>query len=286
MSVLPDPGNLNVLAVANLRVRFPGATGPVTVVDGVDLSIGRGERFGLVGESGSGKTVTMLGILGLIDPPGEVTADTIGFAGQRVDPGVPASFRAVRGRIVTLVMQDPLTSLSPLFSIGDQLVETLRHRFAAGRREARREAAALLTAVGIPDPVARLDSYPHQLSGGMRQRVAIALALACRPSLLIADEPTTALDATIRAQVMELLLRLAAEREMAIALITHDFGLLAGFATRVAVMYAGRLVEYGPVEDLFARPAHPYTRALLAAQPRIAGARRERLPAIPGQPPD
>ncbi|MGH7004888.1 MAG: oligopeptide/dipeptide ABC transporter ATP-binding protein, partial [Alphaproteobacteria bacterium] len=208
--------------------------------------------------------------LGLIDPPGEVTADTIGFAGQRVDPGVPASFRAVRGRIVTLVMQDPLTSLSPLFSIGDQLVETLRHRFAAGRREARREAAALLTAVGIPDPVARLDSYPHQLSGGMRQRVAIALALACRPSLLIADEPTTALDVTIQAQILDLLKALQKDRGMAMMLITHDLGVVAQVADRVAVMYAGQIVEQADRELFIHSPAHPYSQKLFNSVPAIS----------------
>jgi oligopeptide/dipeptide ABC transporter ATP-binding protein len=183
-------------------------------------------------------------------------------------------------------MQDPLTSLSPVFSIGDQIVETIRNRRHLRPHAAREQAVELLAAVGLPDPRRRISDYPHQLSGGMRQRVAIALALACEPALLIADEPTTALDVTIRAQVIELLLQLSDERGMAILLITHDFGMLAGFAEWIAVMYAGRIVEQGPVDALYAAPTHPYTAALLASQPRISGARHLRLDPIPGHPPD
>lgn len=281
-SASPTP----VLEVRNLRVAFPGLDGPVPVVDGVSFAVGRGQRFGIVGESGSGKSLSVLAALGLVDPPAVVAADRIAVNGHEVRPADPGSFRAVRGRDAALVMQDPLTSLSPVFSVGDQVAETLRYRQGLKGRAAAREAVALLAAVGIPDPEARRRAYPHELSGGMRQRVSIALALACRPAVLVADEPTTALDPTIRAQVMELLRALAAERRMAIAMITHDFGLLAGFAEAVAVLYAGRVVERALVEDVYARPAHPYTAALIAAQPRLDAPRRDRLRAIPGQPPD
>lgn len=275
-----------VLEVRNLRIAFPGDSGAVTVVDGIDLTVRRGQRFGIVGESGSGKSLSMLAVLGLVDPPAQVSAEGIRINGHDVRPGEPGSFRAVRGREVALVMQDPLTSLSPVFSVGEQLTETLRYRQGLGRRAACGEALALLDAVGIPDPTTRMRAYPHQLSGGMRQRVAIALALACRPALLIADEPTTALDPTIRAQVMDLLRALSDRHDMAIVMITHDLGLLAGFAEEVAVMYAGRVVELAPVDALYARPAHPYTTALIASQPRLDAPLRRRLLAIPGQPPD
>ena len=275
-----------LLDIRNLRVRFPGPAGPVPVVDGVSFEIRPGQHFGLVGESGSGKSVTALSLLGLINPPGTVEADHIVLAGTTLRPGDHAAFQRVRGRDVALVMQDPLTSLSPVFSVGQQIIETIRHHRQLRPRLAREEAVELLAAVGISDPRARVDDYPHQLSGGMRQRVAIALALACQPALLIADEPTTALDVTIRAQVIELLLRLSDERDMAVLLITHDFGMLAGFAEVVGVMYAGRIVEQGPVNATYATPAHPYTAALLASQPRPRRPRLGRLNPIPGQPPD
>ncbi len=280
--VSPEP----VLEVRNLRVAFPGDAGAVTVVDGVDFSVARGQRYGVVGESGSGKSLSMLAALGLVDPPAQVSADGIRINGHDVHAADAGSFQAVRGRDVALVMQDPLTSLSPVFSVGEQVTETLRYRQGLGKRAASGEALALLNAVGIPDPAMRMRAYPHQLSGGMRQRVAIALALACRPSLLIADEPTTALDPTIRAQVMDLLRVLSDRHDMAIVMITHDFGLLAGFAEEVAVLYAGRVVERAPVDAIYARPAHPYTTALIASQPRLDAPLRRRLLAIPGQPPD
>jgi oligopeptide/dipeptide ABC transporter ATP-binding protein len=275
-----------VLEVRNLTVRFPGGAGPVTVVDGVDLAVHTGERVGIVGESGSGKSVTLLSLLGLIDPPGEVGADLIRINGKELPAGDVAAFKRARGRDVALVMQDPLSALSPLFTVGNQLVETIRTRRPISPRDAAIEAVVLLDAVGIPDAPVRAHDYPHQLSGGMRQRVAIALALACEPVLLVADEPTTALDVTIRAQVIELLHRLSVERAMAVVMVTHDFGVLAGFADTLAVMYAGRVVEEGTTDAVYRDPVHPYTRALLASQPRISGPARGRLPVIPGQPPD
>ena len=275
-----------ILEVRGLSVRFPGGEGPVTVVDGVNLTVGRGERFAIVGESGAGKSLTLLSVLGLVDPPGEVRAELIRINGHDLDPNDHESFKRVRGRDVALVMQDPLAALSPVVSIGDQLVETIRVHRPAPRRAAQAEAIDLLHAVGIPDPQRRVRDYPHQFSGGMRQRVAIALALACDPPLLLADEPTTALDVTISAQVIDLLRRLSEERGMAVMMVSHDLGVLAGFAGALAVMYAGRVVEQGEVDHVYPNPAHPYTRALLASQPRIREAQRERLPVIPGQPPD
>ena len=275
-----------ILEVRGLSVRFPGAEGPVTVVDGVDLTVFPGERFAIVGESGSGKSLTLLSVLGLVDPPGEVRAELIRINGHDLDPNDHESFKRVRGRDVALVMQDPLAALSPVFSIGDQLVETIRVHRPAPRRAALAEAIDLLHAVGIPDPHRRVRDYPHQFSGGMRQRVAIALALACDPKLLLADEPTTALDVTISAQMIDLLRRLSEERGMAVVMVSHDLGVLAGFAEVLTVMYAGRIVEQGPVDRVYPDPAHPYTRALLASQPRIRESQRERLPVIPGQPPD
>jgi oligopeptide/dipeptide ABC transporter ATP-binding protein len=278
--------NAPILEVRGLSVRFPGANGPVTVVDGVDLTVFPGQRFAIVGESGSGKSVTLLSVLGLIDPPGEVRADLIRLNGHDLDPNDNETFKRVRGRDVALVMQDPLAALSPVFSIGDQLVETIRAHRPAPRRAALAEAIELLQAVDIPDPHRRVRDYPHQFSGGMRQRVAIALALACEPPLLLADEPTTALDVTISAQMIDLMRRLSEERGMAVVMVSHDLGVLAGFAGAMAVMYAGRVVEQGEVDRVYPNPAHPYTRALLASQPRIRESQRERLPVIPGQPPD
>jgi oligopeptide transport system ATP-binding protein len=275
-----------ILEVRNLTVRFPGPDGPVTVVDGVELTVFPGQRFAIVGESGSGKSLTLLSVLGLIDPPGQVSADLIRLNGHDLDPNDYESFKRVRGRDVALVMQDPLAALSPVFSIGDQLAETIRVHRPQSRRAALAEAVGLLEAVGIPDPARRARDYPHQFSGGMRQRVAIALALACDPPLLLADEPTTALDVTISAQVMDLLRRLSDERGMAVVMVSHDLGVLAGFASAMAVMYAGRVVEHGAVDRVYADPAHPYTRALLASQPRISESAQGRLPVIPGQPPD
>ena len=275
-----------ILEVRGLTVRFPGPTGPVTAVDGVDLTVFPGQRFAIVGESGSGKSLTLLSLLGLIDPPGAVSAELIRLNGHDLDPNDNETFKRVRGHDVALVMQDPLVALSPVYSIGDQLVETIRVHRKGSRRAALEEAIDLLNAVGIPDARQRVRDYPHQFSGGMRQRVAIALALACDPPLLLADEPTTALDVTISAQVIDLLRRLSRERGMAVVMVSHDLGVIAGFASAMAVMYAGRVVERGAVDRIYPDPAHPYTRALLASQPRIRESQRQRLQVIPGQPPD
>jgi oligopeptide/dipeptide ABC transporter ATP-binding protein len=274
-----------LLEVRDLRVRFETELGCVSAVDGLDLDIAQRQRFALVGESGSGKSATALAILGLIDPPGLMAAEQISFEGKDLTSLSDEQLRQIRGSRIGLVMQDPLGSLSPVFSIGEQIAETVRYHESARRAAAMSRAIELLAHVGIPDPRARARDYPHQLSGGMRQRVAIAIALVCDPTLLIADEPTTALDVTIQAQVLELLVRLSEERGMAVLLISHDLGVVAGFAERIAVMYAGHVVEQGAVDDVYYRPTHPYTLALLASQPGL-GARRGRLVSIPGNPPD
>ena len=258
----------------------------MVAVDGVDLAIERGGRFGLVGESGSGKSAALWSIVGLVDPPGTVTAERIAFEGVDMLRMGKQELRRLRGNRIGFVMQDPLAALSPVFSVGDQIVETIRCHERVARREARTRAVELLASVGIPHPDARVHDYPHELSGGMRQRVAIAIALACNPSLLIADEPTTALDVTIQAQVLDLLLKLSEERGMAVLVVTHDLGVIARFADEVAVMYAGRIVERGTVHTLLRTPRHPYTEALLVSQPRLDAARVRELASIPGAPPD
>ena len=257
----------------------------LTAVDDVSFDVHPGRRFAIVGESGSGKSVTALSILGLVDPPGQIEAGQILFRGQNLSSLSSKQLRRIRGREIGFVMQDPLASLSPVFSVGEQIVETIRCHENVGRRVATARAVELLKSVGIPDAERRTRDYPHQFSGGMRQRVAMAIAVACNPSLLIADEPTTALDVTIQAQVLELLGRLSREEGTAIVLITHDLGVVAGFADEVAIMYAGRIVERGTVDAIYARPQHPYTVALLASQPRRRKARTGRMTPILGQPP-
>ncbi len=258
----------------------------MVVVDGVNIRAFPRQRIGIAGESGSGKTLTALAILGLLDPPATVEAGTLMIQGRVVAPHERKAMRQVRGREIALVLQDPFTSLSPVYRVGDQLVETIRHHQQMTKSAAKAEALRLLQSTGIPDANQRFHSYPHQLSGGMRQRVALALALACQPRLLIADEPTTALDVTIQAEVMELLRRLVAEREMSAIVISHNLGLLASFADEIIIMYAGRIVEQGPVSAVYRAPRHPYTQALLASQPSMMAQRQARLAAIPGQPPD
>jgi oligopeptide/dipeptide ABC transporter ATP-binding protein len=275
-----------VLEVRDLAAAFETDAGTLVAVDGVSFDIAHGQRFGLVGESGSGKSVTALSVLGLVDAPGRVTAERVRFEGQDLLGLTRGALRKIRGRRIGYVMQDPLAALSPVYPVGEQIAETIREHERGGRRAAARRAVDLLERVGIPDPAARARDFPHQLSGGMRQRVAIAIALACNPSLLIADEPTTALDVTIQAQVLELLAELSASGGMAVLIITHDLGVIARFADELAVMYAGRIVERGAVEDVFARPAHPYTAALLASQPQLDGPRHDTLPTISGSPPD
>ncbi len=276
----------SVLEVENLRVSFPDAHGRrFNAVDGVTFSLARGETMALVGESGCGKTLTSLALLRLVPPPGRVEPDSIIRLGDtNVLDLEGEALRRIRGRRIGMIFQDPMTSLNPVFTAGDQIGEAIRAHFRVSRTEARERSLRLLQEVGIPDPTSRLDSYPHPLSGGMRQRVMIAIALAAEPEILVADEPTTALDVTVQAQILEVLDRLRASRGMAVLLITHDLGIVAGRADRVAVMYAGRIVEEAPTNRLFANPSHPYTQGLFASVPRIRGPVQRLMP-IPGSVP-
>jgi peptide/nickel transport system ATP-binding protein len=269
------------LDVRDLRVEFPTRRGTLTALDGVTFSIAPGEVLGVVGESGAGKSITGLAIIGLLEPPGRIAAGEVRLEGRRIDNLPPEEMRKLRGRKIGVIFQDPLTSLNPLYTIGRQLEETILAHLPMSKRDAHTRALALLGEVGIPAPAARYSHYPHQFSGGMRQRVVIALALAAEPRLLIADEPTTALDVSIQAQIIALLKRLAAERGAAVMLITHDMGVIAETAHRVAVMYAGRIVEVGSVRDVIHAPKHPYTVGLMGSIPRIA-AKRSRLVQIDG----
>ncbi len=270
-----------LLEIENLTVEFAGRMGTLRAVDRVSLAVEPGEVVGVVGESGSGKSVTMLAVMGLIAYPGRVSADRLVFAGQDLLAMAPAQRRRVTGKDVAMVFQEPMTSLNPCFTVGFQIMEALRIHEGGSRAQRRKRTIELLDQVGIPAPASRLGAFPHQLSGGMNQRVMIAMAIACNPKLLIADEPTTALDVTIQAQIIDLLLRLQRERGMALVLITHDMAVVAETAQRVVVMYAGQVVEQRAVDDLFAAPRHPYTRALLDALPERSD-ERGRLPTIPG----
>jgi peptide/nickel transport system ATP-binding protein len=262
-----------VLEVANLRVSFPGAAHRrFYPVDGVSFSLDRGEMLALVGESGCGKSLTSLSLLQLIPEPGRIEpGSSIRLGDTEVLALQGEALRRIRGRRVGMIFQDPMTSLNPVFTVQTQIVEGIRAHFKIPSSEARERALRLLQEVGIPDPVERLKAYPHQLSGGMRQRVMIAIALAAEPEILVADEPTTALDVTVQAQILEVLDHLRDKRGMAVLLITHDLGIVAGRADRVAVMYAGQIVEEAPTSRLFARPSHPYTQGLFASVPRIRG---------------
>jgi len=272
-----------ILQAKNLRVEFRTRRGTLVAVDDVSFSVARGEVLGVVGESGAGKSLTGLAIMGLLEAPGRLAAGEVWLEGQRIDRLPQAALRAIRGRRIGVVFQDPLGSLNPLFTIGEQLEETIRTHLGLAGKELRQRALALLAEVGIPAPQARFHHYPHQFSGGMRQRVVIALALAAEPILLIADEPTTALDVSMQAQIIALIKRVARERGAAVMLITHDMGVIAETADRVAVMYAGRIVEIGTVRDVLHAPRHPYTAGLMASIPRIAaGAGRSRLAQIEG----
>jgi oligopeptide/dipeptide ABC transporter ATP-binding protein len=275
-----------LLEVSDLRITFPhGADGISTPVDGVSFRIDRGETLALVGESGSGKSLTSLALLKLVPPPGRIdSASSILLDGEEVLSLEGERLRAIRGGKIGLVFQDPNTSLNPVLTVGYQVLEAVTAHRKLPRKEAKERVIALLDEVGIPDPAGRYDAYPHQLSGGLRQRVMIAIALAGEPDLLVADEPTTALDVTVQAQILELLDRLKAGRAMATLLITHDLGVVAGRADRVAVMYAGQLVEEGPTTAIFKTPGHPYTRALLKSMPRLKGP-IGKLESIPGQVP-
>ncbi len=279
-------GPAPVLDVSDLRTVFATRDGAVHAVNGVSFSIRPGELLGVVGESGSGKSVTMMSLMGLLpSPPAMITGGSILYQGREVRDMTPRQLRDLRGGEIGFVFQDPMTSLNPVFTVGYQLVEPIRVHMGLSKAAARSRAAELLALVGIPDARARLDDYPHQFSGGMRQRVMIAIALSCDPKLLIADEPTTALDVTIQAQILEIVRELRHRLGMGIIWITHDLGLVAGIADRVMVMYAGQVVEHGPVSAIFADPQHPYTRALLGTVPSVTGPREKRLRTIEGQPP-
>jgi oligopeptide/dipeptide ABC transporter ATP-binding protein len=280
---MTDSNTEPLLAVRNLTTAFDLPSGPVPAVDEVSFEIRAGETLGLVGESGSGKSVTALSIMRLVQPPGRIAGGTIRFKGRDLLSLSESDMRHVRGAEIALIFQEPMTALNPVFTIGDQIAETLLVHRRATRRDARAKAIDLLAAVRIPDAAARIDDYPHQLSGGMRQRVLIAIAIACRPSLVIADEPTTALDVTIQAEILDLLRDMKAAFHLSLLLITHDLGVIAETADRVAVMYAGRIVEEGPVRAIFRQPEHPYTRGLLASIP--GGAPGQRLRTIEGSVP-
>jgi peptide/nickel transport system ATP-binding protein len=274
-----DPAPL--LRVRNLSVDFAGRGGDLRALDDVSFDIARGEILGMVGESGAGKSLTGLAVAGLLQPPGRISGGAIELDGQRIDTLPPRAMRAIRGKRVAMVFQDPLTSLDPLFRVGDQIVETIRAHLDVSPREARERAIAHLDEVGIPSAAERVDAWPHEFSGGMRQRVVIALALCAEPDLIIADEPTTALDVAVQAQILDLLARLCRERGTAMMLVTHDMGVIAEIAHRVAVMYAGRLVELCTHAEIAAGALHPYAQGLMGAIPRI-DRRAGRLVQIPG----
>ncbi len=270
-----------LLSVRDLRVEFATRKGPLTALDGVSFDIAPGEVLGVVGESDAGKSLTGLAIIGLLEAPGRIDGGEIRLDGERIDNLPPVRMREIRGKRIGIVFQDPLTSLNPLMRIGDQLTETILAHKPIGRRQARAQAIAWLSEVGIPSPEKRVDGYPHEFSGGMRQRVVIALALCAEPQLVIADEPTTALDVSVQAQIISLLKNLTRRHGAAVMLITHDMGVIAETADRVAVMYAGRIAEIGEVHELIRNPMHPYTQGLMAAIPTLA-VRARRLMQIPG----
>ena len=273
-----------LLSVRNLRVEFSTRRGTVHAVNGIDFEIAPGETLGIVGESGCGKSVTSLAVLGLLARNGRVTSGEAVFAGRNLLRQSDRRLRRVRGREIAMIFQDPMTSLNPVLTIGRQIREALETHFGLKRKEADARAAELIDRVGIPSARARLRDYPHQFSGGMRQRAMIAMALACEPKLLIADEPTTALDVTIQAQILDLLRGLVEEEHAALILITHDLGVVAGMCERVNVMYAGMFMETGSADQLFGSPRHPYTLGLLQSVPRLDAARRTRLQPIEGAP--
>ncbi len=276
-----------ILEIRNLRTQFDTHEGRVHAVNGISYDVHEGETIGVVGESGCGKSVSMLSVMRLLpSPPAHIQADSIKFLGKELTTMSEDEIRKFRGKDMAMIFQDPMTSLNPVLTIGFQLTEPLMLHLGMSEEEARDRAAELLGWVGIPDPKKRLDDYPHQLSGGMRQRVMIAMALACNPTLLIADEPTTALDVTIQAQLVDLVKRLRDELGMALIWITHDLGVVAGLADRVLVMYAGFVVEDAEVKELYSNPQHPYTAALLRSLPRMDGSPGEKLETIEGLPPD
>jgi peptide/nickel transport system ATP-binding protein len=273
-----------LLEVRNLRIEFPTRRGTLLAVDDISFSIAPGEVLGVVGESGAGKSLTGAAVIGLLEPPGRIAHGEVKLAGLRIDNLPPDEMRKVRGREIGAIFQDPLTSLNPLYTVGRQLTETITTHLHMSQQQARSRAVELLAATGIPAPERRVDHYPHQFSGGMRQRVVIALALAAEPKLVIADEPTTALDVSIQAQIIQLLKTLCREKRTAVMLITHDMGVIAETADRVAVMYAGRIAEIGPVAEVIHRPQHPYTVGLMGSIPSMEH-EIERLTQIEGSMP-
>ena len=275
---------MDILSVENITIRFSTREGIGTAVDGVSFSLGENETLGLVGESGCGKTVTALSILRLVqEPPGEIASGRIMFEGRDLLSLPTEELRHIRGNKIAMIFQEPMTALNPVFTIGDQIGEVYQLHRNATKKQARENAIDMLGQVGIPDPDKRVDDYPHQLSGGMRQRAMIAMALACNPRVLIADEPTTALDVTVQAQILDLMEELKNKFKMSIILITHDLGVVAQHVQRVAVMYAGKIVETGPVEKIFEKPGHPYTLGLMASIPGLAGGQHaDMLNEIPG----
>jgi len=278
----PAPGDPPLLEVEDLHTVFQTDDGVVRAVNGVSLEVRAGETLGVVGESGCGKSVTAFSIMRLIpSPPGRITQGAVRLRGRNLLDLDEESMRKLRGNEISMIFQEPMTALNPVYTVGDQIMEAIRLHQKVGKTEAKKRAITMLEHVGIPSPAQRVDEYPHQLSGGMRQRVMMAMALSCNPAVLIADEPTTALDVTIQAQILDLLKRLQKEMGMAIILITHDLGVVAETADRVAVMYAGRVVEYAPVRDLFASPQHPYTLGLLESIPKM-NERKTRLSVVPG----
>src|SRR2546423_9020629 len=278
--------NGNLLSVKDLRVYFEAEDGTVKAVDGINFEVKRGETLGIVGESGSGKTVANLALMKLVPtPPGKIVSGSINFNGADILKLSPAELRDLRGKRIAMIFQDPMTSLNPFMRISKQLMEVTRLHLGHSKGEAREHAIRMLEVVGIPDAEARIESYPHEFSGGMRQRVMIAMALSCQPELLIADEPTTALDVTIQAQILELIKRLKGETGASVILVTHDLGVVAGMTDHIIVMYAGKVFEQAPTGELFERPGNPYTRGLLRSVPDPA-AEQGKLYQIPGQPPD
>lgn len=275
-----------LLDIKNLHLSFFTPAGEVKALNDVSIQLNEGDVLGIVGESGSGKSVTAYSIMGLTAYPGRIVSGSIEFNGHRVDQMSENELRTIRGKEVSIIFQDPMTSLNPVYPIGNQITEVVRLHTNKNKTEARARAIELLTLVGINEPDKRLKQYPHELSGGMRQRVMIAIALACEPKLLIADEPTTALDVTIQAQILELMTELKKKMGMSIIMITHDLGVVSNMCDRIAVMYAGKIVEYGPTDEIFYNPKHEYTKGLLLSIPKLTSTEHEKLIPIEGQPVD
>jgi peptide/nickel transport system ATP-binding protein len=274
-----------MLSVRDLKVSFRTEQGPVKAIDGVSFDVAEGEVLGVVGESGSGKTVSLLAVMGLITDPNAVIEGSIRYQGRELVGLPPKEMRKLRGREIAMIFQDPMTALTPVYTIGWQIAEQILAHEKISAKAAEQRAIDLLAEVNIPNPSEAINRYPHQLSGGMRQRAVIAMALSCNPSLLVADEPTTALDVTVQAQILDLVRKLQRNHKSAVVFITHDMGVIAEIADRVMVMYAGRIVERGTKRELFSDPQHPYTQALLDSIPPLAGIRPHRLKSIPGAPP-